>query len=192
MPELVLAVLVTAAYVYCTSAVAKLRGRQPYRSFRAGLGSTALVPARLLPVTAGILVGCEATVAAGLAAAGVLAAVGLAGAATVTALALGGAALLTGVLAVGIAVVIRRGTAARCACFGMKSGRALGVPHLTRNIGLLALVAVGLAADHATHGRPVPAGIAVAAVAGVVTGLLLTRFDELVMLFTPISRQGTG
>jgi hypothetical protein len=187
MAELVLAVLVMAACVYGTSAGAKLRGRQSYLSFRAGLGSTALVPRRLLGVTAGVLAGCEATVAAGLAAAGALTAAGLAGAATVTALALGGTALLTGVLAAGILVVIRRGTRARCACFGAASGRVLGVPHLARNIGLLALVAAGLAADHATHGRPVPSGMAAAATSGLVTGLLLTRFDDLITLFTPMS-----
>jgi hypothetical protein len=191
MAELVLAVLVMAAYVYGASAGSKLTGRQSYSSFRAGLGSTALVPGRLLSAAAGILTGCEVTVAVGLAAASVLTAAGLPDAITVAALALGGAALLTSVLAAGIVAVIRRGTRARCACFGAASGRALGMPHLARNIGLLVLLAVGLAGDQATHGRPTPATIAAAAVAGVVMGLLVTHFDDLIMLFTPVSRQDT-
>jgi hypothetical protein len=194
--DLLIAVLVLTGCVYGTSAAAKLGGRRAYRSYRAGLGEAGLVPARLLPATAAALAAGETAAAAGLAAAAVLTAVAGPGAVTVTAVSLSGAALLTAILAAGVAVVVHRGTRARCACFGAASGgsagRPLGRAHLLRNLGLLAVVAAGLAADAVTAGRPAPAGAVLAALAGAVAAVLLVRLDDLVAVFTPVSRGSAG
>jgi hypothetical protein len=118
----------------------------------------------------------------------------LPGTAVVAESALAGAALLTSVLAAGVAVVMRRGTRARCACFGSGSGRPLGGVHLIRNVGLLAVIAAGLVGGIGggfEHRRPGLAGAAVAVAAGAVAGLVLTRFDDLIALFTPITPAST-
>ncbi|HEY6313854.1 MAG TPA: MauE/DoxX family redox-associated membrane protein [Streptosporangiaceae bacterium] len=190
MIDFVIAVLTIAATVYGASAGAKLRGRPAYRSFRAGLAETALVPRRRLSVTAAALVGSEAVVA-GLAIAAVGTTTLLTGAAVVGEWALVGAALLTSVLAAGVATVMCRGTRARCACFGSSSGRPLGGVHLLRNVSLLVVLLSGLAGSELGHRRPELAGAAVAVAAGAVAGLLLTRFDDLIELFMPISPAST-
>ena len=74
--------------------------------------------------------------------------------------------LLTATLTAGVAVVIRRGTRARCACFGAGSTRPLGGAHLFRNLALLAVLAFGLASNPLGHGHPGPAGTLAAAAAG--------------------------
>ena len=132
-----IAVLSAAACVYLASATAKLRGRSAYLSFQAGLAETRLISRRLLPPAAAALAACEAVVAVSAAVAAALTAANASGAATVTASALGLAIALTSVLAAGVAVILHRGTRARCACFGSASDRALGRPQLARNLGLL-------------------------------------------------------
>ena len=52
LSEFSVAILILAACVFAASAAAKLHSRAAYRSFRAGLRETALMPERLLPVTA--------------------------------------------------------------------------------------------------------------------------------------------
>jgi hypothetical protein len=190
--ELLIAVLTTVACVYGTSAVTKLSGRRAYRSYRDGLGDTALVPAHLLPAAASALAVGETAVAAGLVTAAILTAAALPGAVTVATVGLGGAALLTGILVTGVAVIMSRGTQARCACFGAATSRPLGGSHLSRNLSLLAVIVVGLSGNEIAHGRPVPPGVAVAAAAGAVTGLLLVRLDDLITVFTPVSRGSAG
>jgi hypothetical protein len=192
MADLLIAVLTLAACVYGTSAGTKLSGRRAYRPYAEGLGEAGLVATRWLPATAAALAGGEAAVAAGLAVAAVLTAAATPGAATVTAVSLGAAALLTGILAAGVAVVLRRGTRARCACFGAARRQPLGKTHLTRNLSLLAAVAAGLALDALAPGRPMSAGAAMAAVAGALVALLLIRLDDLVMVFKPASRGSAG
>jgi hypothetical protein len=187
--EYVLAVLAVAATVYGASAGAKLLSRRGYRSYRAGLAETSLVPARRLPVTAASLAAAEAA-AAGLAIAAITAAAWPHGSTLVTELSLAGAALLTSVLAAGVATVMRRGTRAQCACFGAGSGRPLGGPHLARNVGLLVILASGLIGNEFSRGRPGLAAAALAVSAGVVAGLMLTRLDDLIALFAPISPAG--
>jgi hypothetical protein len=192
MSELVLAVLVVAACVYGTSAGAKLTSRRSYIAFRDGLGETSLVPPRLLRTVAAILVGGETVVAGGTVAAAILTAAGLAGARPVTTAALACATALTAVLAAGVSVVVRTGTHATCACFGVRPGRTgptLGAPHLARNLGLLALLVAGLIGNEFTHGRPAVAGAVVAIAAGAVVALLAIMLDDLVALFAPVQRQ---
>jgi energy-converting hydrogenase Eha subunit A len=203
MAELVIGVLVLTACVYGASSAAKLSGRRGYAAFRAGLAGTALVPGRLLPAVAAVLAGAEAVVAAGSVAAAVLAGAGLTGARPAAVAVLSAAAALTAVLAAGITVVIRTGTHATCACFGVRPGRTgpvLGGPHLARDLALLALLVTALlgtlagwalaggqgGAGQAGNGH-VPAGAAlIAALAGVVVALLAIMLDDLIALFTPV------
>jgi hypothetical protein len=197
MTDWVITVLTIAATVYGASAGAKLRSRRAFLSFRAGLGETALMPGRRLSLTAVALAAGEAAVA-GLAIAAVGTATLLPGSAAISVAALAGATLLTSVLAAGVATVMRRGTRARCACFGSGSGRPLGGVHLIRNVSLLAVIVAGLTGGLGGlggglgHGRPGLAGAAVAVVAGCVAGLLLARFDDLIALFTPIAPASTS
>jgi len=194
--DLLIAVLTMTGCVYGASAAAKLRGRRAYRAYRAGLGEAGLVPARLLPATAAVLAAGETAAAAGVIAAAVLTALAGPGAVTVAAVSLGGAALLTAILAAGVAVIVHRGTKARCACFGASAGgqaaRPLGKAHLARNLGLLIVMAAGLAAGAVANGRPAPASVIMAALAGAVAAVLLVRLDDLVAVFTPVPRRSAG
>ncbi len=192
MTELVIAVLATACCVFGASAAAKLRGRSAYRSFLAGLAETKLIPQQRLSVIAAALVGCEALVTVSAVSAAVLTTANIAGAAATTVSALGLAIVLTGILAAGIAVILHRGTRARCACFGATSDQPLGRPHLARNIGLLALLATAAICTQGSHGQPTAGGTAIAAIGGGLIGLLLIRFDDLIVLFAPISSRSAG
>lgn len=184
MDEFSIFVFSLAGCVFAASAAAKLRSRRAYRSFRDGLHETGLVPERMLPAATASLAVTEAVVAAGL-----LAAAGAASPATLPGIpALALAVLLTAALATGIAMVIRRGTQARCACFGTRAGRPLGRVHLARNLSLLAVTCAGLAAAPLAHSRPPLAGTVLAAMAGAVAALLFIRWDDLAELFVPISR----
>jgi hypothetical protein len=191
MTDFVLAVLTIAAVVYGTSAAAKLRGRSAYRSFRAGLAGTALVPPRYLAANAAALVSGE-IITAGLAVAALLVTTLMPDADAIADSALAAAVLLTCVLAAGVAVIVRRGTVARCACFGAAAGIQLGLPHLARNLALLGVLTAGLISSLLGPGRPGLAGAVVALAAGAVAGLVLTRFDELIMLFMPPSSARPG
>jgi methylamine utilization protein MauE len=184
--EFSVAILSLAACVFAASAVAKLRSRRAYQSFSAGLRETALIPRRLLPVAVAALPGAEAVTAVGLAAATVMFATAASGANPAAEAALAAAGLLTAALLAGVAVVMRRGTRAHCACFGTGSGRPLGGAHLIRNLALLAVLAAGLTGSPLSHGSPAPAGTVVAAVVGAVAAVLFIRWEELAELFAPI------
>ncbi len=107
------------------------------------------------------------------------------GATTVAELALAAAALLTTVLVLGVATVVRRGTRARCACFGAASGRPLGRAHLVRNAILLAMLVCGLVIGPLSHGSA-GLGALVAAGAGALGALVFIRWDDLADLFAPL------
>jgi hypothetical protein len=184
--ELSVAVLSLAACVFAASAAAKLRSRRAYRSFRAGLRETALMPERLLPVAVAALPIAEAVTAGGLVTAAVLVATAGARGIPAAEAALTVAALMTAMLAAGVGVVMRRGTRARCACFGTGSGRPLGGVHLIRNLALLAVLAIGIVGGPLGQARPAPAGTAVAGAAGAVAALLFIGWEDLAELFAPI------
>jgi hypothetical protein len=189
MIELVIAVLSTSAGVYGTSAGSKLVSGTNYRAFRDGLAETALVPGRLLAVTATALACGEAAVAIIQVTAAIAAVTGAPGSVPTATIALGCAIALTSVLAAGITVVIRSGRHATCACFGARSGRQLNGSHLARNAGLLVLLLVAMVGNQIRHGRPVPAAAIVAIAAGAIIALLLIRFDDLAELFAPLRRE---
>jgi hypothetical protein len=188
MPELVFGALGVVAIVYGQSAAAKLRGRRAYHEYQAGLAETALVPKGRLTLAAAALVVAESAVTC-VACSAMATMPLLPGALVIAEAALAGALLLTTVLAAGIWLVIRRGTRARCACFGAASLRPLGAVHLTRNLGLLGLMATGLIGALIGGLGPGRPGLAIAVVAvtgGAVAGLLMIHFEGIVFLFAPI------
>lgn len=190
MNEFSVSVLCLAGCVFAASAASKLRDRQAYRAFRAGLRQTALVPPGLLTATAAVLCAAELAIAAGLFTGAALTSAAFSAAGLVSGSALAAAGALTAVLAAGVAVVIRRGTSANCHCFGAGSGRPLGWVHLVRNLSLLAVICAGLATDLSGSGTPSAGGLVLAAGSGLVASLLIIKWDDLADLFLPI--QGTG
>ena len=192
MAEFSVAILCLAGWVFAASAAMKLRSRWAYSSFRDGLRETGLVPGRLLPSIAAVLCWVEVAVAAGLFGAAALTAVAVSGAVPFAESVLGVAAGLTGVLAVGVAVVIRRGAHARCACFGAGSSRPLGRAHLARNLSLMAVVCTGLAAVPQPQPQPILVGTLMAAAVGGVTALLFIRWDDVADLLAPIRQPSAG
>jgi hypothetical protein len=188
MAELVIAALMIAVVTYGMSAAAKLRNGQAYRAFRAGLGATALVSRPLTGLVAAVLSAAEVAVAALCATALVMTFLSRPGAPAEPALtgaALAGAAALTTVLTAGVAVAVRRGVVAPCACFGSGGRSPLSGVHLARNACLLAVLVAGAASVGLEPGTPSPAAAAavLAAAAGGVSALLLTRLDDLTALF---------
>ena len=191
MTELVVAALMTAVVTYGMSATAKLRSGQAYRAFRAGLAATALVSRPLTGPVAAALAGAEAVVAGLCAAALTMTFVSRQGAPAgpaLTVAALAAAAALTAVLTAGVAVAVRRGVAAPCACFGSGGRAPLSGVHLTRNACLLAVLVAGAAGAGIERWPPGPAAAALAAAAGGVSALLLTRLDDLTALFGTAAR----
>ncbi len=197
MSEIIIGVLALAAVVFGTSAAAKLRGRGSYDGYVAGLRESGLIPARRLTMTAAILAGGEVLVAAAAIVAGgfLLTAPPAAGltapvlasampaSSVLASTVLAGAVVLTGALSAGIAAVLRRGTRARCACFGSASSRPLGAVHLTRNLALLAVFAAGLLASVLDRHGAAISGSLVAIAGGGITGLLVVHLEDVADLF---------
>jgi uncharacterized membrane protein YphA (DoxX/SURF4 family) len=78
-----------------------------------------------------------------------------------------------------IVAALRRGSTASCRCFGASTVQ-LGRRHVVRNGLLLAAVAVATAIDQVPSD---PAWVVLAVIAGVIGGVLVALFDELVDLF---------
>jgi hypothetical protein len=189
MDEVTVTVLAMAAVVFGSSAGSKLRGSRQYREFRIGLGQAALVPDRMLAVTAALLAGSEAVTGAALAMALVFRASATPDAAWMAAGALALATALIAVLSAGVAMVMRRGVIAHCVCFGATtSNRPLGAAQLVRNIFLGVVLFAGIASTPLDHGSTSPVSFLVALAGGFSAGLVLTRSDDLVDLFRPIRK----
>ena len=147
------------------------------------VAKSGLVAGRALTVTAAGLAAGEALAALVAVVAAGLAVAAAGEPAVLLTVALAAAVVLTGVLTAGVALVLRRGVRARCACFGSSAARPLGPPHLVRNVVLLAVAIVGLAASIA-GATDAPVGASIVALAGGgVAGLLVTHLDELIDLF---------
>lgn len=191
MAELSIIVLSLAGCVFAVSSAGKLSGRRAYRSFLGQLAETGLITGGMVCAAAATLCGVEATAAVGLLAADALAVLAVPGAAWLAESALAVTAALTTVLALGVTAVVRRGTRARCACFGARSWRPLGRVHLARNLTLLAVVCAGLVAVPLSHGRSSPPAAVLAAVAGAVTALLFVHWDDIAALFAVPGEQAS-
>ncbi len=184
MTELVIAALMTAVVTYGVSAASKLRSGRAYRAFRAGLAATALVSRPLTGLAAAVLVTAEAAVTGLCAAALIMTFLSRAPAPALTGVALVAcAAALMAVLTAGVAVAVRRGVTAPCACFGSGGRAPLGGVHLARNAFLLAVLVAGVASAGLQRWQPGLAAAVLAASAGGVLALLLTRLDDVAALF---------
>jgi Methylamine utilisation protein MauE len=168
--------------VFLVAAASKLHSRAAFGGFGESLRQLPLVPKTLaVPAAVGVVV-AEAVVplllvapAAGFAAAGFAVALGLLSAFTATTV-----------------IALRRGARPPCRCFGM-SEIPIGARHVVRNCALAAVAGVGLAAALQGGQRAVdPAGVAVAAVAGIVLAVLAVVFDDLVELFGPRAAAAPG
>lgn len=187
MGELSIIALTVAGRVFAASSIGKLSGRGAYRSFRDQLADTGLIPRSMVHAAAASLAGIEASAAAALLISDVLTLVAAPGAAWLAESALTVAAAITAVLALGVAVIVRRGTRAPCACFGARSGRPIGQAHLARNLILLTVVCAGLVAAPLAPGRSLLPGAVLAVLVGAVTALLFARWDDIAILFAPPS-----
>lgn len=189
MPPSVLAAwYAVPAVVFGVSAIGKLRDPA---TFADSLEPLSIVPRRLIRPVAIVLTTTEILAAIGVAWGVVVAVAGrsVAQPAGLVGLVLSG--LLLVVLTSGIAIELRRGTTATCACFGV-SQHKLGARHVVRNILLLVCVVAGLA-TYATAGSATarPGGALVALAGGVVVALILIRLDDLVDLFAPLPARDT-
>ena len=155
--------------VFLASAASKLRSGQALRAFAATLAAMRLVRgAAVLPVASGVAA-AEAVAVAML----VVPPIRSAGFAV--------AAALLAVLTIGVAVVLARGTAVPCRCFGASTA-PLSRRHLLRNVALVVVALTGLLTP--PHDLP-PAGSVIALLTGALAGLLVTEIDHLAALFGP-------
>lgn len=98
------------------------------------------------------------------------------------------AALFVG-FAAGIVHALGRPEPVRCRCFGA-AGAVLGRGHVARNLALAALAGL-VAARGRAPASLVTAEAALATLAGLGAGLLITRWDDLAFLFSAASAQPT-
>ncbi|HET6856331.1 MAG TPA: MauE/DoxX family redox-associated membrane protein [Streptomyces sp.] len=94
------------------------------------------------------------------------------------------AAALLLAFAVAVGCAVARGSRSTCRCFGASTA-PLGVRHVVRNL-VLAVGAAGAAAVTQTTGSGHPAGLVIAALAGLLLGGLLAALDSIVDLFRPV------
>ncbi|MFD7712101.1 MauE/DoxX family redox-associated membrane protein [Streptomyces sp. NPDC059786] len=159
--------------VFVVSFIGKFTARGALADLVGSLRELRLLPENRVRTAARLLTTAEGGIAALL----------IAPSSTLAGLGLGAAALLLTVFAAGIGIAARRGAHAVCACFG-PSQVPLGRRHVVRNALLAAVAVTGIAASASTS--PVSPGPAVvAAVSGLLTGVLITRLDDLFDLLFP-------
>lgn len=152
--------------VFFVAVASKLSSRDAYRQFSQSVRSMR-VPESLTP----FVITVEAIIAVAMATP--LTVAGLAGFSI--------AALLLAAFVAGITRAIAIGSTVPCRCFG-RSSNPLGRPHIVRNLALLAVAALGLTAS-LTNALIVLIPAMLAAVTGLVLGVLVIMFDDLVALF---------
>jgi hypothetical protein len=186
MSYLSIGLMATLWCTFAASAWSKLRSRAAQKAFAESLRPLPFVPSGLVTPVAAAATVAEAGIVLGLGAAMVAMVGGWPAARPLGVLALALTGALLAVLTAGVALAVRRGTGARCACFGAAE-RPMSTRHVVRN-GLL-LVAAGVAVLGLAVAGDGPlglAGTAVALPAGAIGALLLIRLDDLVDLFTQV------
>jgi len=183
-----IAVLVATIGIFGASAWAKLRGREAFRTYRAGLRATRLIPEPALALVAAVLAAVEVGAAVLAFAAVVATSVRSPAASGITVVAMIVAAGVMAVLTVGVIASIRRGSDAPCVCFG--TSKPLGPVHAIRN-GLLLMALIVGAAGMAGAGPAHLLADVIAALAGGIAATLFIHADDLVDLFalTPSVRE---
>jgi hypothetical protein len=160
--------------VFLVAAFAKLVGPGGFRALVSSLRQMRVLPDRLVRPTAIAVIAAEAVIPLALATPLVATAVG----------GFGLTVMLLTAFGVAILISIRRGTRTPCRCFGT-STVPLSSRHLVRNALLGAVAVLGVVASTA-GGQADPAGLAVAAFAGLVIGSLVTVMDDIIELFRPV------
>lgn len=166
--------------VFVASAASKLRTRGAFAAFVRSVDGFGLVPAARVRATAVAVVTAEAVIP-------VLLAVPVTGAGG-----FGLALVLLGVFTGAVTLALRRGVRAPCRCFGVSDTPA-GARQVVRNLLLGTVAAAGLAgALSGTSGGGHPAGVVVAAAAGLLVAGLTAVADDLIDLFRPSTTAGAG
>ncbi|MEV0263670.1 MauE/DoxX family redox-associated membrane protein [Streptomyces sp. NPDC050617] len=165
--------------VFLAAAVGKTAGRGSFAAFAASLGRLNVVPRTATRTVAVAVAAAEWSVC--------LLILTPAAPAFVVGLGLALAAALLTVFAAAIARVVARGTSEVCRCFGSGSTTPLGVPHLVRNLLLAGFAVVTMSTTLLDGTAPArPAGLAVAAAAGLLAGGCVAALDSIVALFRPM------
>ncbi|MEV0385475.1 MauE/DoxX family redox-associated membrane protein [Nonomuraea sp. NPDC050643] len=159
--------------VFVLALVSKVSSRGAWSAFVRSTRAMAVIPDKLAPPAAAATAAAEAGVI-------VLAAVPVrwTGSAAFV-LATG----LLGCLTVAVVLVVGRGAAVPCRCFGATE-TPMGAPHVIRNLILLATALLGLAGS-LVSGSFDPAFTVVVGLFGAVLGLLMARWDDLASLLRP-------
>lgn len=177
MEAVLLGARCAVALVFAAAVFGKLRSREAFRSFVAGVRAMGVLPERAVRPVAFAVAGCEAAVPVAVlvpftASLGFFLAAGLLMAFT--------AAVL---------VVLRRGVEASCPCFGAATSR-FGRRHVVRNLLLLAMTVTGaVPATAGPAGFPPVAAAVPAVFAGAVVALLVIAFEDLVDLVAPATAE---
>jgi hypothetical protein len=175
MPYLTIGCQAVVAVAFARSCAAKAAGRAAFADFRRWLSGAVRVPAPLAAPAAAGAVAAEAATAAALLVPPLVPAGFLA------------AALLLAGFTAAVVSMIRRRVRVPCRCFGA-GRRPPGVPHVARNLVLLAAAACGAVTAVAGDGPPpFDAAAVLAAVAGAATALLLTELEEIADLVRPLA-----
>lgn len=157
--------------VFGVSAVSKLRTRSQFHAFLRSLQRMKVVPGPLERASAVTVAAAEVAIV-------------LLMAFPAKATGIMGFVVALGLLAVftaAIVSVIARKIDTTCRCFG-KSDTPLGRQHVVRNLMLMVMAGAGLAGE-ITGTSAEPGLLAVAAIAGLLFGGMVTMFDDLVALF---------
>jgi hypothetical protein len=173
MHHLIFVCRIALASVFGIAALAKLTSRDGFRSFVASLRTFGVPQVLSTPLFGALVIVAELG----------------AGTALVVAPSAGGAlgAVLLAGFALGIAHAIRAGEPVRCRCFGA-GGATLGRAHWIRNLALAAIAgAVAILEPSRSLGFALRPDIVVTALVGLGAGALITRWDDLVYLFSTAS-----
>jgi hypothetical protein len=154
--------------LFLVAAGSKVRSDTARRGFVRWVADLGLVPDRMVAAVAWATIGVEGLIVVLLVTPWAAVAFGL-------------AALVLGGFAIATALVVRRGTTARCLCFGA-SPAVLGRRHVVRDGVLAATAAVGVGVGGAA--LPPVAGIVVAGAAGCSIALAVVLLDEFFELFS--------
>jgi hypothetical protein len=170
------------AVVFAVSALSKLRSRQAFEELVGSLRQFGVPVAWRRPVGGAVAI-LESAVVVLLCGAVVFGSDSGTAARSVVGMGFALATVLLIAFTAGIARALRRGAEAPCRCFGASS-TPLGRRHLVRNGLLLVSTVTGLlGALVGPVDPPDLGGAAVALLAGLVCGALVTAFDDLVDLF---------
>ncbi|MER6575163.1 MauE/DoxX family redox-associated membrane protein [Nonomuraea sp. NPDC001023] len=152
--------------VFALALWGKISGREPWARFVRSVGDMTPWRSNAVLVAVAVVVGEGAVI--------VLVATPLRWAAV---LGFALAAALLASFAVATALVVRRGAAVPCRCFGGDSRTPMGWTHVVRDLVLMAPAVLGLAASSSSGVADVGMAL-IAGVSGAAFGLLITRTDD--------------